>query len=56
MIDILISKGLASLAVCALCGWRMYLTEERSGIGWAIVGLIIIWGSGTISRSWRKKK
>lgn len=34
-----IGKGLASLAVCALGAYCMYLTDGRTGVGWAIVGL-----------------
>ena len=37
------SKGLASIAVCALGAISMKITKGETGIGWAIFGLIIIW-------------
>jgi len=43
-----IDKGMASFAICILGAVSMYITRtqpEPTGIGWAIIGLIIIWGS-----------
>lgn len=42
-----IGKGLASVAVCAAGAFSMWMTKESpepTGIGWAILGLVIIWG------------
>ena len=38
-----VSKIIASLAVCALGAFCMYITNGNTGIGWAILGLLIIW-------------
>ena len=38
-----IGRGLASIAICVLAGFCMYITNSNTGIGWAIIGLIIIW-------------
>lgn len=40
----IIGKGIASVAVCAAGAYCMYLTDGQTGIGWAILGLLIIWG------------
>jgi hypothetical protein len=37
------SKAIASIAVCALGGYCLYITNSSTGIGWAILGLILIW-------------
>lgn len=38
-----ISKSIASVAVCALGAFSMYVSNGSTGIGWAILGLFIIW-------------
>jgi len=38
-----IGKGIASIAVCGLGACAMYLTDGETGIGWAVLGLLIIW-------------
>jgi len=38
-----LSKAIASLAVCGLGAFCMYLTKGETGVGWAILGLMIIW-------------
>ena len=38
-----IGKGLASVAICALGGVSMWITDGDTGIGWAIIGLIVVW-------------
>jgi hypothetical protein len=38
-----IGKGIASLAVCGLGAYAMYSTDGKTGVGWAILGLLIIW-------------
>ena len=40
-----IGKGLASIAVCILGGAAFWVTKDSdpTGIGWAILGLFIIW-------------
>jgi len=38
-----ISKGLASIAVCGMGAFSMYVTNGDTGIGWAIFGLMLIW-------------
>jgi hypothetical protein len=44
MEHILFSKGIASIAVCAAGAYCMRITGGDTGIGWAIIGLCIIWG------------
>ena len=39
------NKGLAAIAVCALGAYAMYLTSGSTGIGWAILGVFLIFGS-----------
>ena len=39
-----ICKGVASIAVCVLGGYCMFLTEGNTGIGYAILGIFFIWG------------
>lgn len=39
----LLAKSVASVAVCAMGAYCMYLTKGETGIGWAILGLMIIW-------------
>ena len=40
---IIISKAVASIAVCTMGTICMKITRGETGIGWAIIGLIIIW-------------
>lgn len=35
----------ASVAVCTLGVLSMYFSGGATGIGWAILGILIIWGS-----------
>lgn len=37
-------KALASIAVCGMGAYVMYCTGGKTGIGWAILGIFIIWG------------
>lgn len=38
-----IGRGIASLGVMVLGGFSMYITGGNTGIGWAILGLLLIW-------------
>ena len=38
-----IGKGLATCGVCAMGGFVMYITNGATGIGWAILGVYIVW-------------
>ena len=38
------SKAIASVAICFLGGLSMYITNGETGIGWAVLALIFIWG------------
>lgn len=38
-----INKGLATIGLAIICSYWAYLTKGTSGIGWFIIGLIIIW-------------
>ena len=40
-----VAKAIASVAVCAMGGYVMYLTHGDTGIGWAITGIFLIWAS-----------
>lgn len=42
--DPVTGKALASVACCCMGAYVMRLTEGQTGIGWAILGLIFIWG------------
>jgi len=37
------AKSIASIAVCAMGTACMYFTHGQTGIGWAILGLMIVW-------------
>jgi hypothetical protein len=46
-VDLLAAKAIASVAVCAAGAYSMFLTKEKSeptGIGWAVLGILLIWG------------
>lgn len=38
------AKAIASIAVCGMGAYAMYLTDGKTGVGWAILGMLIIWG------------
>ena len=40
-----IAKGIGTIAVCAMGAYVMKITDGKTGIGWAILGVIIIWSS-----------
>ena len=40
-----IAKGIATIAVCGMGAYVMQITDGKTGIGWAIFGVIGIWGS-----------
>jgi len=42
--DPIIGQGLASIAVCALGAFSMDRSKGQTGIGWAVLGLMVIWG------------
>lgn len=37
------NKGIASIAICAAGAYSMYVSSGTTGIGWAVLGLMIIW-------------
>ncbi len=39
------AKAVASIAVCTMGSYTMYITDSSTGIGWAIIGLMLIWGA-----------
>jgi len=39
-----IGKGIATLGICAMGAYVMWLTGGQTGIGWAILGVLILWG------------
>lgn len=39
------AKAFASIAVCAMGAACMYWTKGDTGVGWAILGLLLIWGA-----------
>ena len=45
--DILTAKAIASIAVCAAGAYSMQVSNGSTGIGWAILGIALIWGSGS---------
>ena len=38
-------KGIATIAICASGAWAMYITNGSTGIGWSILGIMVLWGS-----------
>ena len=38
------NKWLASFAVCFLGMFSMWVSNGDTGIGWAILGILIVWG------------
>lgn len=38
------AKVIVSVAVCGMGAYTMYLTDGETGVGWAILGILIIWG------------
>ena len=38
------SKAIASVAICGAGAFSMYISGGQTGIGWAVLGLMIIWG------------
>lgn len=42
------SKTIASIVVCIAGTVSMYITDGETGIGWSIVGLIVIWNEDSI--------
>jgi len=45
MMDEFTGKAIASVAVCAAGAASMYWSNGSTGIGWAILGIMIIWGA-----------
>lgn len=39
----LLAKAIASVAICAAGAFSMWLTDGTTGIGWAVLGLLLIW-------------
>ena len=39
-----IGKAVASIAICGLGAFAMYLTNGATGIGWSVLALLFIWG------------
>jgi len=37
------AKAIASVAVCAMGAFCMWVTDGTTGIGWAVLVLILIW-------------
>lgn len=37
------SKAIASVAICAAGAVSMWVTGGQTGIGWAVLGLMVIW-------------
>lgn len=42
--NIYLAKAIASVAVCLAGAYSMKITNGTTGIGWAILGLLLIWG------------
>jgi len=42
-----IGKGIATIGVCALGAYCMYVTNGSTGVGWAIWGVFFIWAKIT---------
>ena len=44
MIKTELGKGLATIGVCILGGFCMYVSKGETGVGWALLGVLFIWG------------
>ena len=42
------TRAIASVAVCALGAFSMWVTAGATGVGWAVLGILLIWGSATV--------
>jgi len=42
----MINKGIATVAVCCMGGFAMWISGGTVGIGWGILGVFIIWFFG----------
>jgi hypothetical protein len=40
-----IGRGIATLGVCVLAGFSMWISNGETGIGWGILGVLLIWGN-----------
>tara|TARA_B100001964_G_scaffold214509_1_gene252166 strand:+ start:5475 stop:5606 length:132 start_codon:yes stop_codon:yes gene_type:complete len=41
--DVNTAKAIASTAICVAGAFTMYITNGTTGIGWAVLGIDIIW-------------
>ena len=39
----MLGKGLASIGVCALAAYSMHVSGGQTGVGWGVLGILIIW-------------
>lgn len=42
---LLTAKTIASVAVCAMGAYAMMVSKGETGIGWAILGLALVWSA-----------
>lgn len=49
------SRLFGSVAVCAMGSYCMHITDGHTGIGWAILGLAVIWVT-TFSPTSKKRR
>ena len=42
--DVNVARAVASVAVCALGAFCMWVTGGATGVGWALLGMLLIWG------------
>ena len=41
--NILLNKAVSTIAVCSLGAFSMYISGGDTGIGWAFLGVWVIW-------------
>jgi len=40
-----ISRAIASIAICAASAYCNKITQGKAGLGWMVIGLLLVWGS-----------
>ena len=45
IMNLMWAKMLSSIAVCGLGIFSMWITKGNTGVGWAILGVFLIWAA-----------
>jgi hypothetical protein len=44
-VEAMVARAVASIAVCGAGAYAMHVSNGTTGIGWTVLGLLIIWGN-----------